>query len=114
MRVLGLAMAAMLVLAAAMGAQAAALGSSGRQPAPAPGIIQVWGGCGWGWHPIPGHWSRWRGACVPPHCAPNRNYGGWGPYRGWGGPYYGGQGACGGWRGPYGGGDYYGSGWGNP
>jgi hypothetical protein len=24
-------------------------------------IIQVFGGCGWGFHPVPGHWSQWRG-----------------------------------------------------
>jgi len=71
-------------------------------------------GCGWGWHPVPGHWSQWRGGWVPPHCAPNREGGGWGgpyggqgnPYRGWGG-YGGGQGAYGGWG-------NNGGGWGNP
>lgn len=45
-------------------------------------ITLVWGGCGWGFHPVPGHWSRWRGAWVPPHCAPN-HYG----YSGYGYPY---------------------------
>ncbi len=49
-----------------------------------PNIVQVWGGCGPGMHPVPGHWSRWRGGWVPPHCAPR--YGG-GYY---GGGYYGG------------------------
>jgi hypothetical protein len=47
-----------------------------------PGIVQVWGGCGWGFHPVPAHWSRWRGGWVPPHCAPHR--GPYGPYAGWG------------------------------
>jgi hypothetical protein len=47
----------------------------------APGIVQVWGGCGWGWHPVPGHWSNWRGGWVPPHCAQNGGYGG--PYGGY-------------------------------
>jgi len=61
----------------------------------APGIVQVGGGCGPGWHPVPGHWSQWRGEWVPPHCAPNRYYGGQAPYRGWGGPYYGGGSAPG-------------------
>ncbi len=48
------------------------------------GIVQVWGGCGWGFRPVPGHWSPWRG-WVPPHCAPIRRP--WGYYRG---GYYGG------------------------
>lgn len=41
-------------------------------------IVLARGGCGWGYHPVPGHWSRWRG-WVPPHCAPNRHqyYGNW-------------------------------------
>ena len=57
-------------------------------PAPADhaaGIVQVWGGCGPGFHPVPGHWTRW-GVFAPPHCAPNyRPYGpyaAWHPYRG--------------------------------
>lgn len=37
----------------------------------APGIIQVWGGCGPGRHPVPAHWNRWRGVWIPPHCIPN-------------------------------------------
>lgn len=58
-------------------------------------IHPVWGGCGWGFHPVPGHWSRWRGEWVPPHCAPNHNgyYGGGSQYYGGGTPpyqYYGG------------------------
>lgn len=50
------------------------------------GIVQVWGGCGPGSRPVPGHWSRMRGAWIPPHCAPN-----YGPYRPYAGyrPYYG-------------------------
>ena len=28
----------------------------------ASGIVQVWGGCGPGARPVPGHWSRMRGA----------------------------------------------------
>jgi len=31
----------------------------------------VAGGCGPGIHPLPGHWRRWRGGWVPPHCVPN-------------------------------------------
>jgi hypothetical protein len=42
-------------------------------------IVRVWGGCGWGWHPVPGHWSYW-GGWVPPHCAPNQYWGGGSPY----------------------------------
>ena len=49
-------------------------------------IIQVWGGCGPGFHPVPGHWSEWRGGWVPPHCAPHRRP--WGPYAGAGAPYW--------------------------
>ncbi len=49
-------------------------------------IVQVWGGCGPGARPVPGHWSRWRGGWVPPHCAPSyyRPYGyrHYGPYAG--------------------------------
>jgi hypothetical protein len=54
-----------------------------------PNIMQAWGGCGPGMHPVPGHWSRWRGGWVPPHCVPH--YGG---YRG--GGYYSGGGYYGG------------------
>ena len=50
-----------------------------------PGIVQVWGGCGWGFHP-----NRWG------HCVPNR----WGYYR----PYYGHRPY---WRHHYYGGGYY-------
>src|SRR5437016_6031623 len=61
-------------------------------------IVQVWGGCGPGARPVPGHWSPYRG-WVPPHCVPfYRHYGGYGG--GYGGGYYGG----------YGGG-YYGGGY---
>src|SRR6266851_3319225 len=74
------------------------------------GIVQVWGGCGWGWHPVPGHWSRWRGGWVPPHSAPNPYYGGWGPYGDWRGPYDGWRGPYGGGQGPYGGWQHYGGG----
>jgi hypothetical protein len=105
MRVPGLIMAGMLALAAPIAGHAAPSGSSMKQLVPASGIVQVWGGCGWGWHPVHGHWSRWRGEWVPPHCAPNHYYGGWGPYGRWG-PYGAGQG-------PYGVGRPYGD-WGGP
>ena len=56
------------------------------------GIVQVWGGCGPGLRPVPAHWSRMRGAWIPPHCAPNyaapyRPYAVYRPYRGYR-PYY--------------------------
>jgi len=72
MRVLGLAIAGMLALTAPIAGHSAPSGSSMRQLIPTRGIVQVWDG--WGWHPVPGHWSRWRGGWVPPHCAPNHSY----------------------------------------
>jgi hypothetical protein len=90
---------------------------------PAPGIVNVSGDCGRGWHPVPGHWSRWRGGWVPLHCAPNEYGAGWGgpyrgqaaPYGGWGGDYGGGQGPYGGWGGyGNGNGNGNGNGWVNP
>src|SRR5215472_15002690 len=110
MRVLGLAFAGVVALTAPIKTHAVSLGSNlgpvkaGAEPA----IIRVGGGCGWGWHPVPGHWSYWRGGWVPPHCVPNRSYG-WGAYSGWRGPYYGGWGVYQGGRGPYEGGDHDGS-----
>src|SRR6266481_6103632 len=105
MRVLGLALLGMLGLTAPTAGHTVLLGSSKEQLVPVSGIVKVWGGCGWGWHPVPGHWSQWMGGLVPPHCAPNR-YGGWGPYWRWPGPY-GGWGAgwdpYWAWRAPYGG-----------
>jgi|SRR5215472_15666795 len=111
MRVFGLGLAGVLALTISTAAHALPVGSNLDAAAhrTRPGIVQVWGGCGWGWHPVPGHWSQWRGGWVPPHCAPNRYYGGWGPYRGWGGPYYGSWGVYRGWQGPYEGGDHEGS-----
>jgi hypothetical protein len=110
MRVLGLLAAGVLALSAPVAAHAVPLGwnMGPARMGPTPGIVKAWGGCGWGWHPVPGHWSPWRGGWVPPHCAPD-NPGGWPPYGGWGGPYpgYGGWGAAwapyGGWQGAYGG-----------
>ena len=87
MRALGLIVGGTLSLAASIAGHAAPSGSSMKQLVPASGIVHVWGGCGWGWHPVPGHWSRWRGGWVPPHCAPNHYYGGWGPYGAGQGPY---------------------------
>lgn len=118
MRVYGLALAGVLALAVPIAAQAVPLGGRAVPAAtgPARGIVQVWGGCGWGWHPVPGHWSQWRGGWVPPHCAPNHYAGGagWGgPYGGWGGPYRT-WGGYGGGQGSYWGGAPYGSTWVNP
>jgi hypothetical protein len=66
--------------AAAVSARAAPL-APGLAAQPTPNIVQVWGGCGRGFHPVPGHWSQWRGGWVPPHCAPS--HGPYGPYAGW-------------------------------
>ena len=49
MRVRGLAVAGMLALTAPIAGHATALGPSTKQLVPAPGIVKVWGGCGWGW-----------------------------------------------------------------
>lgn len=120
MRVPGLALAGMLALTAPMAASAAPPEPSVEQHGPTPGIVPVWGGCGPGWYPMPGHWSRAGGGWwVPPHCVPYRHFGwrvpydgfenayGWGrrygPCTDWGAlsyPY-----DC--WRGPS-------RGWGNP
>jgi hypothetical protein len=79
---------ATLSLIGALGLAAVAVSSARAAPlapdlavAAKPGVVQVWGGCGPGFGPVPGHWSRWRG-WVPPHCAPNR--GPYGPYAGYG------------------------------
>src|ERR1700674_2378868 len=63
MRVLGLVLAGGLVATASMSAHAVPLGSDAERLATvaAPGIVQAWDGCGWGWHPVPGHWSQRRG-----------------------------------------------------
>ena len=81
MRVVGLAVAGMIALSAPVAGHAAPSASSMKPFAPGNGIIRVWGGCGW--HPVPGHWSRWRGGWVPAHGAPSRYYGGWRDYGGW-------------------------------
>lgn len=80
MRFIGLALAGMPALAAPIAAHAVpGAGKTGPGAAgPVSGIVNVWGGCGWGWHPVPGHWSQWRGGWVPPHCAPTEYRGGWG------------------------------------
>jgi hypothetical protein len=76
-----------LTLIGALGLVATALSARAAPVLPtldahrAPGIVQVWGGCGPGFRPVPGHWNRWRGAWIPPHCAPS--YGRYGPYAGY-------------------------------
>jgi hypothetical protein len=77
MRVFGLAVAGMVALSTRMTGHAAPLGSSMKQVVPPPGSVQVWGGCGWGWRPVIGHWSRWQGGWAPPYV----------PYYGWWGPF---------------------------
>jgi hypothetical protein len=80
--------ARILALIAGLATGSAAMSAQATPVAPVPGpdskqgIIQVWGGCGWGFHP-----NRWG------HCIPNR-WGYYRPYR----PY---------WRHHY----YYGSGY---
>jgi hypothetical protein len=108
MRVIGLFLAGVLASAPSIVAHAVPLGLDTEQLGTkrAAGFIEVAGLCGWGWYPVPGHWSQWRGVWVPPHCAPNRYYGAWAPYGGWGGPYGSWEAPYGGWR-PYG--DWQGS-----
>jgi hypothetical protein len=82
-----------LTLIGALGLAATAVSARAAPVVPtlgahqASGIVQVWGGCGPGFRPVPGHWSRWRRAWIPPHCAPNyrpyRPYAGYHPYYGW-------------------------------
>jgi hypothetical protein len=82
-----------LTLNGALGIAATALSAHAAPVAPtlaarpAPGIVQVRGGCGPGFHPVPGHCLRWRGAWIAPHCSPNHGpygpYAAWHPYWGW-------------------------------
>jgi hypothetical protein len=87
MRVLEIALAGVLALAAPMATHAAPLGSNieaaGRSPTP--GVIQVGDTHGANWLPAPGGGgSGWH----PPHWGPSRFSGGWGPYGGPGVPTY--------------------------
>jgi hypothetical protein len=114
MRVLGMALAGVLVLAAPIAAQAdpqgPKTGSSGTGVAA--GTVQVGDGHRSSWRPAPG--SRGNG-WHPPQWGPSRYYGAWVPYGGMGVPTYWVWGSQGGawdypfadWRGPNGG-------WGNP
>ena len=80
--------ARVLALIAGLAAGSAAMSAQATPVAPVlrpdskSGIVQAWGGCGWGFHP-----NRWG------HCVPNR-WGYYRPYR----PY---------WRHHYYGGGYY-------
>jgi len=67
MPIVRLALVGLLALTVPIVAHAVPLaGKSGPAVnSPAPGIVKVWGGCGRGWHPVPGHWSQWRGGWVP-------------------------------------------------
>jgi hypothetical protein len=80
-----------LTLIGALGFAVASASANAAPLAPPPdarqasGIVQVWGGCGPGFRPVPGHWNRWHGVWIPPHCVPYRPYG---PYAAWR-PYWG-------------------------
>jgi len=114
MRVLELALAGALALAAPMAAHSAPPGSNVGAAArgPAPGVMQAGETHGANWLPAPGGGG---GGWHPPHWGPSRFNGGWGSYRGLGVPTYWVWGPSGGafdypfsdWRGPSGG-------WGNP
>jgi succinate dehydrogenase/fumarate reductase flavoprotein subunit len=62
MRVLGLALAGGLAVTTSVAAHAVPLGSNTERlrMVSAPALVQAWGGCGWGWHPVPGYWNQWR------------------------------------------------------
>ena len=87
MRVLELALAGVLALAAPMATHAAPLGSNtgaaGRGPAP--GVMQVGDTRGANWLPAPGGGG---GGWHPPHWGPSRFNGGWGPNGGRAVPTY--------------------------
>jgi hypothetical protein len=71
MRVFGLSLAGLLVLAAPLTAFAVPLAGKGGPvtPSPAVGVEKVWGGCGWDWHPVPGHSSA---AAISASCSLKR------------------------------------------
>jgi hypothetical protein len=71
---------AIIAVTAALGFGAASLSAGAAPLAPQPatvsgGIILVAGGCGGGWHPVPGHWVG--GEWMPTRCAPNDRGGDW-------------------------------------
>jgi hypothetical protein len=128
MRVLALALVGVLALTAPIAAQAGPLGSKMRlaDAGPARGIVQVWGGNGSGYHPMPNGWDgdwrrvpspsrQWNGGSVSRRWWPNGPPGWWACCLGPSVPTYWVWGPSGGafdypfsdWRGPTGG-------WGNP
>ena len=73
-----MALALTVLVLAAVGIPSAQAAPFAPRPATdAGGLVRVWGGCGWGWHPVPGHWTYW-GGWVPPHCIPDQRWGGYG------------------------------------
>jgi hypothetical protein len=72
---------AILALTAAVGLGVASVSAGAAPLAPHSaaaangGIILVEGGCGGGWHPVPGHWVG--GQWEPTRCAPNDRGGDW-------------------------------------
>ena len=72
---------AIIALTAAAGLGAAAFSASAAPLAPLAsagadrGVILVAGGCGAGWHPVPGHWVA--GEWMPTRCAPSDRGGDW-------------------------------------
>jgi hypothetical protein len=63
-------LSALAVGALPLAANAVPTGPSVPAAVSAPAVELVAGGCGPGWHPVPGHFTRW-GVWVPPHCAPH-------------------------------------------
>ena len=61
---------AFAVTALPLAANAVPTGSTLPAVVSNPSVELVAGGCGPGWHPVRGHFSRW-GYWVPPHCVPN-------------------------------------------
>jgi hypothetical protein len=127
-RVLKLALAGVLALVVPLAGRADPVGSK-KGPVgavQAPGIVQVWGGNGPGYHPMPNGWDgdwrrlpspsrQWNGGSVSRRWWPNGPPGGWACCLGPSVPTYWVWGPSGGafdypfsdWRGPTGG-------WGNP
>lgn len=81
---------AALTLIGALGLAAIAGSANAAPVVPAaavrsPAIVDAAWGCGPGFRPVGGHWNRWGGVWIPPHCVPFRaHYWGAYPWR----PYY--------------------------
>ena len=52
-------------------ARAVPAGPTITNAGPPAAMVEVRGGCGRGWHRVPGHRNR-HGRWIPPHCARNR------------------------------------------